>query len=144
MKILINENKLLDGIKSMIKKLDIQSAIVFVGGWQSFCQVLKIESPMDFLHLFNDLEVVQSEREPDYTLFRYKKGDNLMVYNREYRLVFISNHELCQFLENKFGLKYGEIKELTEEWVGDVYNLRGIRTSKGLPFTASGWLKSTI
>ena len=130
MKILITENKLLGGIKSMIKKLGTQSAIDFVGGWESFCQVLKIESPMDFLHLFDDLDVVQSEEEKNWTLFRYKKGDNLMVYNRENGQVYISYHELWSFLEYKFGLKYSVIQGLTKKWLGEDYNLRGITTIK--------------
>ena len=130
MKIIINENKLLAGVKSMIKNLGTQSAIDFVGGWETFCEVLKIENPLNFLHLFDDLEVVQSEELRNLTLFRYEKGKNLMVYDRKNGVVYINYNDIWSFLENKFGLKYGEIQELTEEWLGEAYNLREITTSK--------------
>ena len=130
MKILISENTLLGGVKSLIKKLGTQSAIDFVGGWETFCEVLKIENPLNFLHLFDDLEVVQSEEVRNLTLFRYEKGKNLMVYDRKNGVVYINYNDIWSFLENKFGLKYGEIQELTEEWLGEAYNLREITTSK--------------
>jgi hypothetical protein len=131
MKIIILENKLLGGVKSMIKNLGIKSAIDFVGGWESFCVIMNINSPMDFLHLFNDLEQVQSEKKEHWTLFRDNKGNDLMVYDRKNGWVFISYRELWSFLESKFGLNNFEILKLTNKWVGDVYNLRGIKTRNG-------------
>jgi hypothetical protein len=128
MKILITENKLLDGVKSMIKNLDIQSAIDFVGGWETFCEVLKIENPMDFLHLFDDLDIVQSEEEEHWSLFRYEKGKNLMVYDRKNGFVFINYNEIWSFLVREFELNYSVIQGLTEEWLGEAYNLREITT----------------
>jgi hypothetical protein len=130
MKILINESKLLDGVKSLIKKLGTQSAIDFVGGWETFCQMLNINSPMDFLHLFDDLDNVQSEEQINLTLFRYKKGNNLMVYDRKSEDVYIDYDEIWLFLEDEFGLKYGETQRITQEWLGEVYNLREITTTK--------------
>jgi hypothetical protein len=132
MKILISENTLLGGVKSMIKNLGIKSVIDFVGGWETFCVIMNINSPMDFLHLFDDLDIVQSEKREkreNWTLFRYEKENNLMIYDRKSEVVYIKNNEIWSFLENKFGLKYGETQELTEEWLGDVYNLRGITTT---------------
>jgi len=129
MKILINENKLLGGIKSMIKNLGTQSAIDFVGGWETFCEVFKIESPMDFLHLFDDLDVVQSEEKENLTLFRYKKGDNLMAYNRKSKEVYINYDEIWSFLGNKFDITQPFAQAVTKKWLGEVYNLREITTN---------------
>jgi hypothetical protein len=128
MKILINESKLLDGVKSLIKKLGTQSAIDFVGGWETFCQMLNINSSMDFLHLFDDLDNVQSEEQINLTLFCYEKGKNLMVYDRKSKDVYIDYDEIWLFLEDEFGLKYGETQRITQEWLGEAYNLREITT----------------
>jgi hypothetical protein len=128
MKILITENKLLGGIKSMIKNLGIKSAIDFVGGWETFCEVLKIENPMDFLHLFDDLEVVQSEKKEHWTLFRYEKGNNLMIYDRQKKEVYISHNEIWSFLDGEFSLTNPVIRGVTKKWLDEVYNLRGIIT----------------
>ena len=128
MKILINESQLQSTIKSMIKNLGTQSTIDNVGVWDNFCQVLNINSPMDFLHLFDDLEVVQSEKKENWTLFRYKKGNNLMVYDRESKEVYINNVEIWLFLSNKFDLTYPVIRGVTKKWLDEVYNLKGITT----------------
>ena len=128
MKIIITENKFKDTVRLSLKELGTESTINNIGGWENFCTVLNIQSPMDFLHLFDDLEQVQSEEEKNWTLFRYKKGENLMIYDRKSEDVYINYYEIWSFLEDKFGLKNSEIQELTQEWLDEVYNLRGITT----------------
>jgi len=58
MKILITENKFKDAIKLSLKELGTEPTIDNVGGWENFCKVMNIEGFMDFLQLFDDLEVV--------------------------------------------------------------------------------------
>jgi len=84
--------------------------------------------PMEFLNLFNDLDVVQSIEQEDWTLFRYEKGKNLMIYNRKSDYVYINYNQIWSVLENDFGLNYDETQQLTKEWLGIVYNLRGVTT----------------
>ena len=133
MKVLITENKFKDTIKLSLKEYGTQTTIDNVGGLDNFCKVLNIESPMDFLHLFDDLDVVQSEEREEWTLFRYRKGKNLMIYNRKIKYVYFNYKEIWLVLIKKFGLKNSEIQELTQEWLDEVYNLRGVTTmaSKG-------------
>jgi len=84
--------------------------------------------PMEFLNLFNDLEVVQSIEHKNWTLFRYEKGKNLMIYDRKNDYVYIDYKQIWSVLENDFGLNYTETRQLTKEWVGVVCNLRGVTT----------------
>ena len=129
MKIIITEsqNKNLKlSLKQIIKSVGIESAFQSVGGPDILFQILDINSPRDYLNLFNDLDVVQSEEEPDWTLFRYKPEHNLMMYDRKNEYVYISYDEIWGVLESNFGLNSRQIKGLTEEWLGEVYNLRGI------------------
>lgn len=130
MKVLITENKL----EKVLKDKGTDKTIKLLGGWENFCNVFKIDSPMDFLHLFDNLEQVQSEENEDLTLFRYKKGYNYMIYDRKIDKVYINYDEIWSFLSGKFGLNYYKIKSLTQEWLGEVYNLRGVTTlsSKGI------------
>jgi hypothetical protein len=130
MKIIITENKV-ERLKELVKDLGAKQVINLMGGWDTFCKVLNIEGPMDFLHLFDDLDVVQSEEKENWTLFRYKKGRNIMVYDRKNEKVLINYDEIWSFLSVKFGLNYSDIQSLTEEWLGEVYNLRGITTRWG-------------
>jgi len=80
--------------------------------------------------MFNDLDVVQLEEKPDLTLFRYEKGNNMMIYDIKNEYVYINYDVIWSFLEDVFGLHYFEIQELTKDWLGETYNLRGITTSR--------------
>ena len=128
MKILITENKFKDTIKLSLKELGTESTIDNVGGWENFCKVMNIEGFMDFLHLFDDLEVVQSEEKEHWTLFRYKKGNNLMIYDRKSKEVYFNYDEIWSFLEDKFDLTTPVVQVVTKKWLGEVYNLRRVTT----------------
>ena len=138
MKVLITENKFKDTIKLSLKEYGTQTTIDNVGGLDNFCKALNIESPMDFLHLFDDLDVVQSEEREEWTLFRYRKGKNLMIYNRISQYVYFNYKEIWSVLIRKFGLNNSEIKELTQEWLDEVYNLRGVTTVNSI----NSWLSN--
>ena len=127
MKIIITENKV-ERLKDLIKTNGVIQVIDLMGGWDTFCKVMNIEGPMDFLHLFDDLDIVQSEEKENLTLFRHKKGNNLMVYDRKSKEVYISTYDIWSFLDDKFDLTYSVIQGVTEKWLGEVYNLRGITT----------------
>jgi hypothetical protein len=119
------QEKLID----LIKTLGVTKASKAVGNIDNLFKVLDINSPMDFLHLFDDLDVVQSDEKPNWTLFRYKPNHNLMIYNKSYGIVYTNYDEIWGVLETVFGLYYNEIQELTEKWLRDVYNLRRITTN---------------
>ena len=128
MKLLITENKFKEIINLSIKDIGVQTTIKNVGGWKNFCKVLNIEISMDFLHLFDDLEQVQSLEEENWMLFRHKKGHNYMVYDRKNGDVYINYYEIWSFLEAKFGFSYYETQRITQDWLDEVYNLKGVRT----------------
>ena len=126
MKIIITENKLKAGIKSMIADLGVKSSIAFPGGWTNFCKVMNIDNFMDFLHLFDDLEQVQSEDNENWTLFRYKKDDNYMIYDRKGKVVYIDYDKFWWCLEKKFDLTFDVSLRVIKKWLNEVYNLSGI------------------
>jgi hypothetical protein len=120
------KNNLKEKLKDLIKKVGFESTIRVVGSLDKTFEIFDIKKPMDFLNLFNDLESVQSEERQEWTLYRYKKGHNLMVYNRENDYVYINYDEIWSVLGDKFGLNYSEIQDLTKRWLDEVYNLRGV------------------
>ena len=69
-------------------------------------------------------------RDPDdgVTDIAYEKGNNLMVYDRKYKDVYISNKEIWSFLDGKFDLTYPVAQAVTKKWLDEFYNLRGITT----------------
>ena len=123
-------------LRNLIKKDGVVFTSNMVGGIENLFDVLTIESPMDFLHLFDDLDIVQSNEIKDWTLFRYKPKENLMVYDRKKEEVYINYYDIWSVLEVKFGLNHSEIRLLTQEWLSEVYNLRGVTTKNTLGYVS--------
>ena len=120
MKIIITENKL----ETVLKQYGTDKAIQLLGGWENFCKVFKIESPMDFLHLFDDLEEFQSTENPNFILYRYRSGKNIMIYNIKENRIGISNVEILAFVtsSNLFTPDF-KPREIIQTWLNEVYNL---------------------
>ena len=51
-----------------------------------------------------------------------------MIYDRKNNNVYIYYDVIWPFLEEGFDLKNSEIQQLTEEWLSEAYNLRGVTT----------------
>jgi hypothetical protein len=130
MKLIITESQKEKVLRDLIKNNGVKFASNMVGGIENLFDVLNIKSPMDFLHLFDDLEQVQSEQREDLILFRYKPNYNLMIYVTKNETVYIDYDEIWSFLEDKFGLSYEETRAFTKKWLDNVYNFRGITTNQ--------------
>jgi hypothetical protein len=129
-KTVIKENSLRDDLIQQIKEYGWKETSQFVGGRVNLKKLVGIESPIDFLNLFNDLDVIDSEEKPNLTLFRYEIGNNLMVYDDEFDFVYINYSIIWSFLEKVFGFNYSEIQEVTQEWLSEVYDLREVTTDE--------------
>lgn len=122
---LLFESKLKQSLKQEIKDFGIKDTAELVNGLDNLFEILNINSPMEILHLFDDLEQVHSEENPDITLFRYKPKHNLMIYDRKNKIAHINYDEIWKPLLD-VGLFNPDIKELIKEWLFEVYNLRGV------------------
>jgi hypothetical protein len=142
---ILKEESLKHSLIDELKNNGIKETSELVGGFGNLLMILNIKTPMDFLHLFDDLDIVQSEEESDLRLFRYKPKHNLMVYDRKIGDIYISYDEIWSVLEDNFGLKYSEIQELTNRWLDEVYNLRGITIQPFYPeHYRLSWMRSII
>ena len=129
MRIIITENQnnnLQTKLKDLTKDYGWEAASKAIGGSVKLAKIAFNNNPMNFLHLFDDLDVVQSEENPNWTLFRYNPKDNIMIYIKKYGEVYVSSKDIWSFLENNFSLNHFEIQELMKEWLGEVYNLKGV------------------
>jgi 1-aminocyclopropane-1-carboxylate deaminase/D-cysteine desulfhydrase-like pyridoxal-dependent ACC family enzyme len=123
---ILKEESLKQTLKQQVKEFGFKDTAELVGGTENLVKLGFNNNPMEFLHLFDDLDVVQSEEKQDWTLFRYKKHKNLMIYDRKNEIVYINYYEIWSVLEDKFGLKYSETQRLTKIWLDEVYNLKGV------------------
>ena len=120
MKIVITENKL----EKVLKQSGTKKTIELLGGWDNFCKVFKVESPMDFLHLFDDLEEFKSTENSNFLLYRYRTGKNIMIYNINENRVGISDKDILAFVTTSilFTTDF-KPREIIQTWLNEVYNL---------------------
>ena len=113
MKIIISENQV-DKIKlkihEYVKKYGFEQCREIFGDKVLFTIGFN-NDPMEYLNLFNDLDVVQSTKELGYVLYRFKKGENYFVrHPRKVELWVCS--EIWYTLKNGFNLHNVEISPL--------------------------------
>jgi len=120
MKLIITENKL----EKVLKQSGTKKTIELLGGWDNFCKVFKVESPMDFLHLFDDLEEFKSTENSNFLLYRYRTGKNIMIYNINENRVGISDKDILAFVTTSilFTTDF-KPREIIQTWLNEVYNL---------------------
>ena len=126
---ILKEESLKQSLKQQIKDYGWKDTAEMVNGSEELAKLAFDNDPMEFLHMFDDMNVVQSKSEKDWTLFRYEKGDNLMIYNKKSGSVYIDYSDIWLFLEDGFGLNDSETQELTTRWVGEAYKLMGVTTN---------------
>jgi hypothetical protein len=91
------------------------------------------EACIDWLKTnYSGMEAVDSKDYPGYVLYRYVPKDNILLYDKKNRKVYMRYDLIWSFFEKYFGLDGQEIKGITEEWLSETYNLKGITTS-GVP-----------
>ena len=71
----IKESAIKDSLIDMIKNDGWESAAELVGGDENLAKLAFNNEPMNFLHMFDDLDVVKSEEKPNWILYRYEKSN---------------------------------------------------------------------
>jgi len=128
MKLIITESQNKEVLKSMVKKTGWRTVSDLIGGPKVLAEVVFNNDPMEYLNMFNDLDVVQSEENEYLTLFRYEKGNNIMIYYRDSNSVYINSDIISfrSFLPKGFYVYYPNNEELIEKWLREVYNLNDV------------------
>jgi len=113
-------------LKQRVLKHGWQDVDEMVGGFDILYKHAFNNDYNEFLNLYSDLEVVQSEERPNWTLYRFEKGENVMIYNKENDYVYIDNYVIWSFFKDGIGLNYDETQDIMKNWLDEVYNLRGV------------------
>jgi hypothetical protein len=122
MKIIITENRL----EKVLRQSGVDKTVKILGGWENFRKVYNINSYEDYLHLFDDLEEVQSTDLFKFRLYRYKSGTNIIAYNTTENRVGISDNEIYSVLDDDLlGLSpvVNYSKQIIQTWLKEVYNI---------------------
>ena len=136
----LTESDLTRIVKRVIKeekssKQDVLKKQVLKHGWKSVANMIGFDNlykigfnndPMEFLNLFNNLEVVQSKEKPNWTLYLFEGGNNMMIYNRKNEYVYIVYDVIWSFFSDGIGLNYDETQNIMRKWLNEKNNLRGV------------------
>lgn len=129
---ILKEESLKNDLITQIKNDGWRDVADLVGGIFNLLTLLNITEPSEFLEYFNDLDVVQSQENPDLILFRYKEGKNLMVYVRELNKVYISYLDIWSFLSIFFGYEIDKIENTIKKWLSETFNITDVEVEDNL------------
>ena len=131
---ILRENSLKNDLMGLINNLGVKKASKAVGGFKNLFRILNINSPMDYLHLFDDLKIIPlSETEfrdgffndPDVDCYGYNPDKIIFIHFKDYGGEGrISYEEIWEILREEFGLSHEETVELTMEWLNSVFDLQ--------------------
>jgi hypothetical protein len=79
---------------------------------------------------FSNMDIFESKDRPGFILYRYVAKDNVFIYDKKNAEVYINYNKIWSFFESYFSMEYKEIQELTEEWLSEAYNLKGVTTNR--------------
>jgi hypothetical protein len=122
----IKENSVKDDLIQSIKDEGWDNTTELVGGDKNLAKLAFNNNPMDFLHMFDDLDVVESEENKwgNWMLYRYIPRRNIIAYDTKRKNICF-NLAIWWALTNGFGIEsYDEILSLVGEWSYEVYGLR--------------------
>jgi hypothetical protein len=131
---ILRENSLKNDLMGLINNVGVKKASKAVGGFKNLFRILNINSPMDYLHLFDDLKIIPlSETEfrdgffndPDVDCYGYNPDKIIFIHFKDREGEGrISYEEIWEILREEFGLTYDETRELTMEWLNSVFDLQ--------------------
>ncbi len=124
----IKEEKLSkqDVLKKYVLKNDWKEVANRIGGFDNLYKHAFNNDYNEFLKLYSNLEVVQSEERPNWMLYRFEQGKNMMIHDKKNEDVRINYYVIWSFFKDGIGLKYGETQDIMKKWLDEVYNLRGV------------------
>jgi len=130
----IKESAGKDYLIDMIKEDGWDDTADLVGGIENLKKLTGINTATDFLNLFNDMNVVKSDENPQWTLFYYDPKRTMVSYNRKNKKVWVNYRDIWIILENDFEMidkSDSEIKEFITKWLVEVYKINPSEVKRG-------------
>ena len=118
---ILREESLKQSLLQMIKDTGVKSTIKYVDGNSNLLNMLQVKTPMQFLDLYNNMEV----RKLKSTQWVYSSGNrNVMIFNNRKKEIIIDYHELRQPILDGFNISINELRELVIAWLWDIYKIK--------------------
>lgn len=128
MKLILTENQFKDNINHLIKTKGWIDTSEMVGlSDREMANMFFDNNPLEFLNIFDDLKTYNHENQKH--VFYLNENDKIiMVYDREIGMVNIDFSYIWFFLRKGFNLTNNEVRDITEEWLSEIYNIKDVTT----------------
>ena len=107
----------------IINNMGIDKTIEMIGGFDKFEKIMDINDPMDYLHLFNGMDEVESKQYEKSFIYRFNPKRNIMMVNPNVERVYINQYEIWNVLRREFVLNNNEALDAVNEWLKDEYGV---------------------
>ena len=107
----------------IINNIGIDKTIEMIGGFDKFEKIMDINDPMDYLHLFNGMDEVESKQYEKSFIYRFNPKRNIMMVNPNVERVYINQYEIWNVLRREFVLNNNEALDAVNEWLKDEYGV---------------------
>jgi hypothetical protein len=146
MKLIITENQNKEVLKSMVKKIGWKTVSDLLGGPKVLAEVVFNNDPMEYLNVFNGLDVVRSEQDKEYILFRVSKGNNIMLLHESSTVLYVSYSKVKSFLESGFNMDNKSIRKLINVWMSKNHSefVPSLFTSFDIRFPTMAWIDTVV
>ena len=119
-----------DVLKKHVLKYGWKEVTERIGGFDKLYKFAFNNDYNEFLNLFNNLEVVRSEYQPKWVLYRFEEGNNMMVYYEDGGRINVNFDVIWSFFSHGIDIQYHDTEKIIKKWLEDVYNLR-VSTAEG-------------
>ena len=107
----------------IINNMGIDKTIEMIGGFDKFEKIMDINDPMDYLHLFNGMDEVESKQYEKSFIYRFNPKRNIMMVRPNIERVYINQYEIWNVLRREFDLNNNEALDAVNEWLKDEYGV---------------------
>ncbi len=118
----------------ILKSKGIDFAISLVPDAEEFKRILGVQTPMEFLHLFDNLTIKPYRDKKQLFIFYDDNGNALLsvrYYSGKFTEVHVYGHVIWRTLLEVFDIKNykNEVQEMIGQWLLDVYGIKADRVS---------------
>ena len=100
-----------------------EAAVIVAGGAKNFVKILEINTPDDFLKLFDNLKPEVFEPNPQWTFLKDHNGTKIVGIHDYPKRVSINNRILGGVLSYVFGINNRRIEDILTKWLKDNYDI---------------------
>lgn len=125
-KLFLNDKLTKSNVYDILTTRGYEAAVILAGGATNFAKILEINTPDDFLKLFDNLKSEVYEPNPQWTFLKDHNGTKIvgiLTYPSGRKKVSINNRILGGVLSYVFGINNRRVEDILSEWIKDVYNI---------------------